>query len=298
MQLRHLQTLQPSRSSDRGSLRPGDRNDGHRDARQPALARGLHRPPFADPHRGGAGQQHRPAIGAVARRRGRGHPQVGASVVPALVQLGSSRGREQLRQLEGFVDLQHTRYGQLGDRHLQSSAQQQTAREGSLRSERRVPSGRADAADRRHRQLLLHAADARRAVRHHGRNGRELAPERGDDARDEGGRHDHAGRRIPERSDLLFGGQLAQGPRAVDPRDGERLLRASGKRRAQHRARHDRRTTDPRRARRGCPRADALEPSRRTFGRVDAHVGLLRDGCGPFGALPEPHAQRYGGVDQ
>ena len=69
--LRHLQTLYPSRGDDRRTVRiGGDRRHDH-PGRHP-LAGNVHRYPVAGAYRACAGEQHRPAVGRLAREGGRG----------------------------------------------------------------------------------------------------------------------------------------------------------------------------------------------------------------------------------
>ena len=69
--LRHLQALHPSRGENRRVVRHG-RDRRHDDDRQHGLGRDVHRPLPADAHPPGAGEQYRPAIGAMEDQGSRG----------------------------------------------------------------------------------------------------------------------------------------------------------------------------------------------------------------------------------
>ena len=69
--LRHLQALYASRSENRRTLRHG-RNRRYDDDRQYRLGRDVFRSLPADAYPAGTGEQHRPAVGAVAGKGGRG----------------------------------------------------------------------------------------------------------------------------------------------------------------------------------------------------------------------------------
>lgn len=83
------------------------------------LAGDVHRSLPATAHSAGTGQQHRPPVGLLARKRGGSDAEVGTPGIPALVQLRSERRREQPDQpLERHVDLHRSRNGQLGGRYF------------------------------------------------------------------------------------------------------------------------------------------------------------------------------------
>ena len=191
--LRHLQALYPPRDFDRRALRFG-RERRHRHLRQRPLAGGLHRPALAVAHRGGPGQQHRPAVGPLARQGDRSVAQVGTARLPAVVQLRAAGEHQQFRQRPRRQNLQPPHHRQLAVRHLQRAHQYQAQVQGALPPKYRVPPGRAHAVDRQRRQPLLYVADARQPAAGHPRNGRPLEKERRDHAFHEGGRHDHRGR--------------------------------------------------------------------------------------------------------
>ena len=112
----------------------------------------------------GPGEQHRPAVGTVARQGGRGDAQVSPPGLSAVVQLRPAGFDQQFRQRPGIEDLFDSRYGQLADRHLRRSDQRQAPRQGTLSPEQGVRAGDQDAAHRVGGQPLLHAADARQPV--------------------------------------------------------------------------------------------------------------------------------------
>ena len=161
--LRHLQTLYPSRGNDRRAVRyGGDRR--HDDPGRHQLAGNVHRSPVAGAYRAGTGEQHRPAIGRLARQGSRGYAQIGTPGLPAVVQLRTTGQPEQFRRCYADENLLHSGNGKLADRHLQRPYQRQTQSQGAPCPEQGVRAGGEDPAHFERGQSLLHAADARQPV--------------------------------------------------------------------------------------------------------------------------------------
>ena len=165
----------------------------------------------------------------MARQGGRGDAQIGASGLPAVVQLRAAGFVEQFQRRDTDEDLHRPGNGQLADRHLQRPDERQTQGQGALPAKPGVRTGREDAAHRQRGEPLLHAADARQPIRRNGGDGGQMASERRDDARHEGCRTDERGCRGPVRGQHALDRGIAARPGLPAHADREQPLLAAGR---------------------------------------------------------------------
>ena len=114
-------------------------------------------------------------------------------------------------------------------RRLRQPPQRPPARPDATHGQSGLPTGGASASRLRHRYLLLYVGHARRAAEDLRRDGRQLAEERRDHARADGGRAIQRRRRVAIRGQLVQRQRLRALPPPANPRDGESVGRLVGR---------------------------------------------------------------------